>query len=180
MHLFEKQNFALIWLFVKIIKLTRWSPILSPSHSYFSFGIISGQVWGSLVVEDHLRSILGIIWSRVHVRLGIICGTESAWVLFAYFDYRSRIISVQDLSIWRISALKWHLVNRPFSPCLFRFFLLCFVYIQFLSGDAGLIRLNGIGYHLEILGSQVDPTKKGLISCPGSIKTMFRLLCIDC
>ena len=35
--------------------------LLSPSHSYFSFGIICGRLWGSLAVEDHLRSILGII-----------------------------------------------------------------------------------------------------------------------
>ena len=42
--------------------------LLSPSHSYFSFGIICGRLWGSLAVEDHLRS-------RDHLRLGIICGT---------------------------------------------------------------------------------------------------------
>ena len=43
------------------MKSTRWSDNLSPSHSYFSFGIICGRLWGSLAVEDHLRSILGII-----------------------------------------------------------------------------------------------------------------------
>ena len=42
--------------------------LLSPSHSYFSFGIICGRLWGLLAVEDHLRS-------RDHLRLGIICGT---------------------------------------------------------------------------------------------------------
>ena len=39
--------------------------LLSPSHSYFSFGIICGRLWGSLAVEDHLRSILGIICGTV-------------------------------------------------------------------------------------------------------------------
>ena len=30
--------------------------MMSPSHSYFSFGIICGRLWGSLAVEGHLRS----------------------------------------------------------------------------------------------------------------------------
>ena len=61
----------LMWLFVIImIKLTQWSANLSPSHSYFSFQIICGRLWGSLAVEDHLRSILGIICG-----LSIICST---------------------------------------------------------------------------------------------------------
>ena len=39
--------------------------LLSPSHSYFSFGIICGRLWGSFAVHfgDHLR--LGIICSTV-------------------------------------------------------------------------------------------------------------------
>ena len=49
----------LIWLFVIIIKLTRWSANLSPSHSYFSFGTICGRPLGSLEAGDHLRSIWG-------------------------------------------------------------------------------------------------------------------------
>ena len=51
--------------------------LLSPSHSYFSFGIICGRLWGSLAVEDHLRSILGIICG-----LGISCGWGSFAVLY--------------------------------------------------------------------------------------------------
>ena len=52
--------------------------LLSPSHSYFSFGIICGRLWGSLAVEDHLRSILGIICG-----LGISCGWGSFAVLYS-------------------------------------------------------------------------------------------------
>ena len=44
--------------------------MMSPNHFCFSFGIIFGRLWGSLVVEDHLWSILGIICG-----LGIICVT---------------------------------------------------------------------------------------------------------
>ena len=58
----------LIWLFVIIIKSTRWSANLSPAQSYFSFGIICGRLWGSFAVEHHLQS-------QDHFRLGIICGT---------------------------------------------------------------------------------------------------------
>ena len=47
----------LIWHFVIIIKSTRWSANLSPSHSNFSFGIICGRLWGSLSIEVHLGSI---------------------------------------------------------------------------------------------------------------------------
>ena len=72
----------LMWRFVIIIiiiKLTQWSANLSPSHSNFSFGIICGRLWGSLAVEDHLRSILGIICG-----LGVICGWGSFAVLYSY------------------------------------------------------------------------------------------------
>ena len=49
------------------------SPIKSiPFHSS-SFHRICGQLWGSLAVEDHLRS-------RDHLWLGIICGTvQDSW-----------------------------------------------------------------------------------------------------
>ena len=57
--------YRLIWLFVTIVKSTRWSVNLSPSHSYFSFGIICGWLQWSLAVKDHLRSILKIICSLV-------------------------------------------------------------------------------------------------------------------
>ena len=66
-----------MWLSVITIKLKQWSAGLSPSHFYFSFGIISGRLWGSLAVEDHLRSILGITCG-----LGIICGRGSLAVLY--------------------------------------------------------------------------------------------------
>ena len=52
--------------------------LLSPSRSCFSFGIICGRIWGSLAVEDHLRSILGIICG-----LGISCGWGSFAVLYS-------------------------------------------------------------------------------------------------
>ena len=69
----------LIWLFVIIIiKMTQWSANLSQSHSYFSFWIICGQLWGSLAFENHLRSILGIICG-----LGIICCWGSFAVLYS-------------------------------------------------------------------------------------------------
>ena len=57
--------YRLIWLFITIVKSTGWSVNLSPSHSYFSFGIICGWLQRSLAVKDHLRSILEIICSLV-------------------------------------------------------------------------------------------------------------------
>ena len=67
--------------------------------------------------------------------------------------------------------------SNPAAFSLFALFLrvLFRLYSVFFSRDAGLIRLSGIGYHFEILSSQLDPTKKELISCP-----MIRLFCIDC
>ena len=56
--------------------MKRRSGNLSPGHSYFPLGIICGRQWGSLEVEDHLRSILGIIFS-----LRIIYGRGSVAVL---------------------------------------------------------------------------------------------------
>ena len=58
------------------------SPIKSiPFHSSIFQGIICGQLRGSLTFdEDHLRSILGIIYG-----LGIICGWGSFAVLY-YFS----------------------------------------------------------------------------------------------
>ena len=64
LQLFVKPNLFLSILFVVIINRTQWSSNLSPSHSNFPFGIISGRHWDSFTVEDHLRSILGIICSR--------------------------------------------------------------------------------------------------------------------
>ena len=61
LQLFVKPNLFLSILFVVTINRTQWSSNLSPSHSNFPFGIISGRHWGSFTVEDHLRSILGII-----------------------------------------------------------------------------------------------------------------------
>ena len=58
--------------------------LLSPSHSYFSFGIICGRLWGSLAVEDDLRSTLGIICG-----LGISCGWGSFAVLYSS-DHKPR------------------------------------------------------------------------------------------
>ena len=54
----------------KLEKYVYSNGTMSPSHFYFYFGIICGRLWGSLAVEDHLRSILGITCG-----LGIICDT---------------------------------------------------------------------------------------------------------
>ena len=82
----------LIWLFVIIIKLTRWSANLSPSHSYFSFGTICGRPLGSLEAEDDLRPILGIICG-----LGIIC----SWGSFAV-----QLIGLAQLSFCCVLSLQ--------------------------------------------------------------------------
>ena len=47
----------------------------------------------------------------------------------------------------------------------------------FSRGRSRLIPLNGIDF--EISSSQVNPTKKELISCPGS-NYASRVFCIDC
>ena len=49
-----------------------------PIHSSIFHGIICGRLWGSLAVEDHLRSILGITCG-----LGIICSRGSLAVLYS-------------------------------------------------------------------------------------------------
>ena len=56
----------------------------------------------------------------------------------------------------------WHDVSSDTTTkcSLFWFILSSRLAVMFFSGDAGLIRLNGIGYHFEILSSQLDPTKK--------------------
>ena len=66
--------------------------LVSPSHSYFSFGIICGRLWGSLAVEDHLRS-------RDQLRLGIICGTVQAHV-------RTRNKVKNHFCLWHASLAK--------------------------------------------------------------------------
>ena len=71
---FETKFVQLNILFVMIINLTRWSSNLSLSKLFQIF------LPGSLAVEDHLRSILGIIFC-----LGINCRQGSFAVL-----YRSR------------------------------------------------------------------------------------------
>ena len=64
------------------------SPIKSiPFHSSIFQGIICGQLRGSLTFdEDHLRSILGIIYG-----LGIICGWGSFAVLY-YFSQAHHLL----------------------------------------------------------------------------------------
>ena len=69
-------NSVQLILFVAIINVTRWSSNLSPGHSNFPLGIICGRQWRSLAVEDHLRSILGIICD-----LGIIYGTVQLYTI---------------------------------------------------------------------------------------------------
>ena len=77
----------------------------------------------------------------------------------------SRPLNLEDLSS-KITS------SKPAVFSLFVLFVLVLfrLYSVFLGGrgDAGLIRLNGIGYHFEVLSSQLDPTKRELISCPGS------------
>ena len=55
--------------------------LLSPSHSYFSFGIICGRLWGSLAVEDHLRSIP----KRVFLAKKVKNISEMEWNSFVCF-----------------------------------------------------------------------------------------------
>ena len=43
---------------------------LSPVYSDFPLGIICSRLWGSLVVEDNLRSILGIIFGLAVINIG--------------------------------------------------------------------------------------------------------------
>ena len=66
----------------------------------------------------------------------------------------SKLVNLEDLSS-KITSSK---------PAVFSLFVIssCFVsfIFSFFSGDARLIRLNGIGYHFEISSSQLDPTKK--------------------
>ena len=65
---------------------------MSSSHFYFSFGIIFGRLWRSLAVEDHLRSILGIICG-----LWIICGWGSFAVLYSCSQRKTnKIINIQS------------------------------------------------------------------------------------
>ena len=51
-----------------------------PFLFFFRDHLWSTLIWGSLAVEDHLRSILGIICS-----LGFICGWGSFAVLYSTF-----------------------------------------------------------------------------------------------
>ena len=95
------------------------------------------------------------------------CALLDSGVLFAYFDYLLESVGFK-LANWEdLTALKQHLVNRPFSPRLFCLFLFCFVYIYIFFWGLNTYSTCGISYHFEILSSQVDPTKKEFISCPG-------------
>ena len=79
-YLFKNWNLAFNLTFCinnKIVTTIRY-------NSYFSFGIIYGRLWGSLAVEDLLRSIFGIICG-----LGIICGWGSFAVLYRSLQKRS-------------------------------------------------------------------------------------------
>ena len=55
---------------------------LSPGHSYFPLGIICSRLWGSLVVEDNLRSILGITLGLAVINVGdnLWCHTHDKFV----------------------------------------------------------------------------------------------------
>ena len=78
---------------------------------------------------------------------------------------RARIIWVQNLSVWRISAQK---PSKPAVFSLFVLFLLVLFHLNSFFWGRRTYLTYGIGYHFEILSSQVDDTKKELISCPGS------------
>ena len=66
----------------------------------FSFGIISGRLWGSLAVEDHLRSILGITCG-----LGIIYGRGSLAVLYSappsVFSFTQALTAAKEMILKR-------------------------------------------------------------------------------
>ena len=79
--------------------------LLSPRHSYFSFGIICGRLWGSLAVEDHLRSILGIICG-----LGISCGWGSFSVLYS----TPQCPPLYNLdNLWSMSSVLHRVIKLP-------------------------------------------------------------------
>ena len=79
----------------------------------------------------------------------------------------ARIIWVQNLSIWRISALNQQ-TGKPAVFSLFALFLLVLFRLYIFFWGRRTYSTYGIGYHFEILSSQEDDTKKELISCPGS------------
>ena len=91
-----------------------------------------------------------------------------------HFDYLLPIICVQNLSVWRISAIK---SSKPAVFSLFVLFLLVLFHLNIFSWGRRTYLTSGIGYHFEILSSQVDDTKKELISRLAA--TMFRLFCTD-
>ena len=65
----------------------------------------------------------------------------------------SKLVNLEDLNS-KITSSKLAVLS------LFVLFLLVlFRLYTFFYGDAGL-GVNGIGYHFEILDSQVDPTKE--------------------
>ena len=59
-------------------RMPHFAVILWETEVTNAYGIICGRLWGSLAVEDHLRSIMGIICG-----LGIICGWGSFAVLYS-------------------------------------------------------------------------------------------------
>ena len=77
-----------------MIRLLESKPFL------FFFRIICGRLWGSLAVEDHLRSILGIICG-----LGIIC----CWGSFAVL-YRTQL----QLRLWNLNIC----IEKVGAKCL--------------------------------------------------------------
>ena len=86
----------------------------------------------------------------------------------------AKIISVQNLSVWRISALK---SSKPAVFSLFVLFLLVLFRLFFFFWGRRTYLTYGIGYHFERLSISSGWYKKELMS--RMAVTMFRFFCID-
>ena len=101
----------LIWLTVVIIKSKQWSDNLSPSHSYFSFGIICGRLW------DHLRSriICGPFWGSFAVSGSFAVGDHLRYCTILMFFFTRK----EDRFMCKKFGLR-HICYQWISNKLFR------------------------------------------------------------
>ena len=97
------------------------SPIKSIPFPSFH-GIICGELWGSLAVEDHLRSILGII-----------CGWGSFAVLYSTAQLKLAKFGInRERKKFRTRKKTEKLLNRKPESAI--------IPEQFLCGNAGIIK----------------------------------------
>ena len=97
------------------------------------------------------------------------CPLLDSGVLFAYFDYLLESVGFKTCKLGGSHGSK----TTSSKPAVFSSFVLfvlvlfrLYIYI-FFWGLNTYSTTCGISYHFEILSSQVDPTKKEFISCPG-------------